>query len=162
MLRVRHVLEHLDRAGDIELVIGERQVLGSHHLVFEVRRLALLPAGLNRGLLEVDPYDTASLESLRPLVHEHTLSAADIQQRGGAGGSEQFVQRALEAGHHALHQRVGRAILVVGVARNDAVLRHGHAATHTSTALSDSRALWGWPSASGPVSSAPMCAGLAS
>src|SRR5688500_6963698 len=43
VLRVRDVLEHLDRAGDVELVVAERQVLRLHDEVLEVRRLPRLP-----------------------------------------------------------------------------------------------------------------------
>jgi hypothetical protein len=52
--RVGHVLEHLDRRGELELVVGERHVLGLHDLVLEVRRLALLPLGVQLRVVEVD------------------------------------------------------------------------------------------------------------
>ena len=60
VLGVGHVLEHLDRGGEVELALLERQVLGLHHLVGEVRRLALGPLGLDRRVLEVDPDDAAA------------------------------------------------------------------------------------------------------
>ena len=51
---------------------------------------------------------------------------------------EQLVERALEAGHQAPHDRVGGAVLVVGVAGDDAVLGDRHAA-HRRTASRSSQ-----------------------
>ena len=78
---VGDVLEHLDRGRDVELVVGERQVLRLHDPVLEVGRLALLPLGLDRGILEVEPDDAPRRELLRPLVGEDRLAAADVEQR---------------------------------------------------------------------------------
>ena len=51
----------------VELVVGERQVLGLHHAVLEVRRLALCPAGLDRlRLLEVDADDAPRRRAAAP------------------------------------------------------------------------------------------------
>ena len=66
VLGVGHVLEHLDRRRELELAVGERQLLGLHDPVLEVRRLALGPLGLDRRVLEVDPDDAAVAQALRP------------------------------------------------------------------------------------------------
>ena len=79
MLGIGDVLEHLDRTRHIELVLGERQVLGAHHDVVEVRRVVLGPARLDRLLLEVDPDDAPLRQALRPALHEHALAAADVE-----------------------------------------------------------------------------------
>ena len=104
----------------VELAVGERQVLGLHHAVLEVRRLALLPLGLDRRVLEVDP-DDAAVERLRPLVREHALAAPDVEHRARRGPLEQLVERALEARHQPLHDRVAGAVLVVRVAGDGAL-----------------------------------------
>ena len=146
VLGVGHVLEHLDRAGQVELVGGERQVLGLHHAVLEVGRLALGPAGLDRLLLEVDADHARVAQALRPALHEHALAAADVEQRVAAGALEQLVQGALEAGHQAAHDGIGRAVLVVGVAGDDAVLGDGHAAHSRTASCSGSCAGFGFGS----------------
>src|SRR3954471_15765687 len=73
VLGVGHVLENLDRGRDLELAVRERQVLGLHHAVLEVRRAALLPLGVQRRVVEVDPDDALVAETLRPLLGEHAL-----------------------------------------------------------------------------------------
>jgi hypothetical protein len=50
-------IEHLDRACEVELAIGEWQLPSRHHPVLEVRGLMLRPAGLDRVLLEVDAHE---------------------------------------------------------------------------------------------------------
>ena len=97
VLGVGHVLEHLDRRRDVELAVGERHPLGLHDPVLEVGRLALLPLGLDRRVLEVDADHAAGRDPLRPLVGEHGLAAADVEQRLRGGLREQLVERALEA-----------------------------------------------------------------
>ena len=97
-------------------------------------RLMLGPAGLDRLLLEVDADDARLAQPLRPAVDEHALAAADVEQRARARpASNSSSSVALEAGHQAAHDRVGRAVLVVGVAGDDPVLGDGHAA-HSRTA----------------------------
>ena len=86
----------------LELAVGERQVLGLHDPVLEVRRLALGPLGLDRRVLEVDADDAAVAQALRPLVREHALAAADVEHRARRGLRQQLVERALEAGHQPL------------------------------------------------------------
>ena len=119
--RVGHVLEHLDRGRDVELVVGERHPLGLHHPVLEVGRLALLPLRLDRRVLEVDADHAPRREPLRPLVGQDRLAAADVEQRLRVGLREQLVERALEARHQPPDDRVGRAVLVVGVAGDRAL-----------------------------------------
>ena len=70
-------------AASVELAVGERQVLGLHDLVLEVRRLALLPLGLQQRVLQVDADDAAAADALRPLLGQHALAAADVEERGG-------------------------------------------------------------------------------
>ncbi len=125
--RIGHVLEHLDRRRDVELAVGERQVLGLRHLVGEVRRLAPRPLGMQQRVVEVDADDATVAEALRPLVRQHALAAADVEQRRGVRLLEELVERALEGAHQAPHDRVGRAVLVVRVAGDGAlgVDRHG-------------------------------------
>ena len=72
-------------------------------------------------------------QAQRPAVHEHALAAADVEQRARLGARHQLVERALEGAHQPAHDRVGRAVLVVGVARDDAVVGDRHAA-HRRTA----------------------------
>ena len=81
VLGVGHVLEDLDRRRHVELAVGERQVLGLHHAVLEVRRLALLPLGVERRVVEVDADDALVAEAPRPLLDEHALAAADVEDR---------------------------------------------------------------------------------
>ena len=111
---------------DVELAVGERQVLGLHDLVGEVRRLALLPLGVQQRVVEVDADDAAVAEALRPLVRQHALAAADVEQRLRVGLREELVERALEGAHEPPHDRVRRAVLVVGVAGDRALGVDGH------------------------------------
>jgi len=105
VLGIGHVLEHLDRRRDVELPVRERQVLGLHHPVLEVRLAALLPLGLDRRILEVDA-DDAALEPLRPLLGQHALAAPDVEDRARRGGLQQLAERALEACHQPPDDRV--------------------------------------------------------
>ena len=59
-LRVRHVLEHLDRSRHVELAIRERQVGRVLDAVLQVRPLTLRPLGLQLRVIEVDPDDPAA------------------------------------------------------------------------------------------------------
>ena len=121
VLGIGHVLEHLDRRGEVELVVGEGEVLRAHRAVVEVRPRALLPLRGELGVLEVDAHHSALAQPLRPLVGEHALAAADVEQRARPGALEAFVQRAFEARLQAPRDRVGRVVLVVGVPGRDRV-----------------------------------------
>ena len=90
--RVGHVLEHLDGGGHVELVVGEREVLGLHDPVLEIRGRARLPLRLQRRVLEVDADDAGVAELGGPLVREHALAAADVEQRGRGGEPHELVQ----------------------------------------------------------------------
>jgi hypothetical protein len=155
---VGHVLEHLDRAGHVELAVSERQVLGLHDAVLEVGRAALGLLGLERRVLEVDADDAPLAELLRPPVSEHPLAAPDVEERARLSSAEQLLERALEAGHQAADDRVRRAVLVVGVAGDGplGVDRDGGRAH----ALTASRSSVRWPACApvvrgNPVSRAP-------
>ena len=94
MLGVGKVLEHLDRAGQVEVIVCERQILGLHDAIFEIRSLALGPSGLDRRLVQVDALcreirparDVAAVAALwrlfrrtRPaIVHTHTSKAGFV------------------------------------------------------------------------------------
>ena len=84
VLGVRDVLEHLDRRGDLELVVGERQVLGLHDHVLQARVLAALPGLVQLRVVEVEPDDALHARRLGPLVGEHALAAAHVEQRAWA------------------------------------------------------------------------------
>jgi hypothetical protein len=158
--RVGHVLEHLDRRRQGELAVGERQVLGLVDAVLDVGRLVLRPAGLDVGRLEVEPHEARLRVALRPLVDEHALAASDVEDRRGRGAAEQIVERALEAGHQSAHHRVGRAVLVVGVAGDRAlgVARDGaHSFSASRSSVCPRRparapVVGGWPVSSAPGS----------
>jgi hypothetical protein len=93
----------------------------------------LAPARLDGRLLEVDADDPPGGDAARPLVHEDALAAAHVEQRLRVGLREQLVQRPLEVRHQAPDDRVGRAVLVVGVAGDDACVVDGDVA-HSRTA----------------------------
>ena len=65
-------------------------------------------------------------EPLGPLVRQHALAAADVEQRLRVGLGEQLVERALERGHEPPHDGVRGAVLVVGVAGDRALGIDGH------------------------------------
>ena len=65
-LGVGDVLEDLGRGDEVELVVGEQQVLGLHRAELEVRAPALRPLGLELGVLEVDSDHAARVERWRP------------------------------------------------------------------------------------------------
>ena len=66
VLGIGHVLEHLDRRRQVELAVGERQLLGAHRPELEVRPLALGPLGGELRVLEVDPDHAPLAQALRP------------------------------------------------------------------------------------------------
>ena len=135
--RVRDVLEDLDRRRHVELAVGERQVLGLHDAVLEVRRLALLPLGLERRVVEVDADDAPVAEAARPTSRRARPRRS--RRRGSTAGrpaSNSSSSVALEAGHQAPHDRVRRPVLVVGVAGDRAFAVDGDGrAAHTSQGL---------------------------
>ena len=82
-------------------------------------RAALLPLGAQLGVVEVDADDAAVAEPLGPLDGEHALAAAHVEHGLGRGALPELVERRVEAGHQALDDRVGGAVLVEGVAGGD-------------------------------------------
>jgi len=125
---------------------------------FAVRILALLPLGLDRGILEVEPDHALRRELLRPLVGEDRLAAADVEQRLRVGLPEQLLERALEARHQPPDDRVGGAVLVVGVAGDRAlgVARHaGHSFTASRSSVCPRRPAWAPVVASRPLEGWP-------
>jgi hypothetical protein len=88
VLGIGHVLENLDRAGQPELGVGERKVLGAHGAVLEVGAASLLPLRLQLRVLEVDPHDPLDSRAVGPLRGQHAFAAADVEHRGGCGVGE--------------------------------------------------------------------------
>jgi hypothetical protein len=138
VLGVGDMLEDLDGRRGVELAIGEGQVLGLHDAVLEVGRRPLGPLGVQGRIVEVDA-DHAALvaQALGPLMGQHALAAAHVEQRLRVGLREELVERALEAGHEAPDDGVRRAVLVVGVAGDRALTVDGDAA-HREDSLSGS------------------------
>ena len=103
---------HLRVAATIQLALG---------IAFAVAALALRPLGGQLLVVEVDPDDPPVAEPLRPLVRQHALAAADVEHRFRRRLVPELVERAVEGGHQPAHDRVGRAVLVEGVAGRDRV-----------------------------------------
>ncbi len=133
-LRLGHVLEDLDRGGELELVVAERERRGLLDAELEVRAPALLPLARELRVVEVDAHDAPVAEALRPLHGEHALAAAHVEHRGGRGEPEELVEVGVEAGHQPLHDRVAGPVLVVGVAGGDVGARSRGAAAHSFSA----------------------------
>jgi hypothetical protein len=122
VLGIRDVLEHLDRGRERELAVGERErLLRAQDPVLEVRARAPLPLAPEHGVLEVEADDARRGPRGRPLVGEDRLAAADVEHRDRVDPLEQLAERALERGHQPPHDRVARAVLVVGVAGDGAL-----------------------------------------
>jgi hypothetical protein len=126
------VLQHLDRRGEVELVLGERQPRGLLGPELQVRALAPIPLGAQLRVLEVDPDDPTVTEALRPLDRQHALAAAHVEHRGRRRLRPELVERRVEAAHKPLHDRIRRAVLVERVSGRD--LGRGRAAAHSFSA----------------------------
>ena len=91
--------------------------------------------GLQLGIVEVDADHAAIAEPSSPLLREHRLAAADIEDRARVRLAEQLLERPLEAGHQPLDQRIGGAVLIERVARGDLARIRGRAHTRCSSVL---------------------------
>ena len=106
----------------VELVVGERQVLGLHDLVLEVRRRCAWPTrpgapGRRGRCRRCAPSPRRCAHSCVSTPSPQPTSRSEC----GAAWREQLVERALEARHQPPDDRVGRAVLVVGVAGDRAL-----------------------------------------
>ena len=110
------MLQHLERARGVELVVRERQVGAVERAELEVRPLPRLPLRAELGVVEVDPHDTAFSEALGEALRQDTLATADVEHGSRRGLLPQLVERAVEAAHQPLDDRIRGAVLVVCVA----------------------------------------------
>ena len=84
-LGVGDVLEHLDRGGEVERPIRERQVLRRASRNSRFATPARPPLGLELRVGQVDPDHRPSPELLGPLEGQHALAAAHVEHRFGRG-----------------------------------------------------------------------------
>ena len=130
------VLEHLDRGGQVELVVREGQRAGLPGDELEVRAPPALSHSARAGSSRSIPTARVS-QPLRQRQGQDALAAADVEQ-GARLARSQRSSRSGEACHQAADDRIRGAVLVVGVAGGDVYRGSGAHSLIASVSASES------------------------
>ncbi len=135
-LGVGHVLEHLGRGDEIELVVGERRAARRAWPELEVGAPPLRAhSASSLGPARSTPTTAAAARRCGPLLAEDALAAAHVEHRGRRRLGEQLVQRALEAGHQPPDDRIARSRTCRTCCRSGRPRRGAGAHTPSASAL---------------------------